>query len=90
MGKIIESWHSGFLENTSSLDPLQSSFCPGHGTEMVLDTLTDDFCRQLDQDGLELLLLLELTAVLDMVDHDLWAHCLTKVGVCGVASKLFI
>lgn len=55
--------------------------------EMVLVTLSDNLRRQLKRGGLALLILLDLTAAFNVVDHDLLIHCLANVGVCGVALQ---
>lgn len=85
--KLVTEQLQNFLADISALKPFQSGFWSGHGKEMALVALTDDLCRQFHQGGLMLLLLLDLTAVLDMVNHDLLTHCLTDVGVCGVILK---
>lgn len=39
---------------------------------------------QLDGGKLSLLLLLNVTAVFDMVNHDLLTHHLAEIGLCGI------
>ena len=74
-----------FLEETWALDPFQSSFHPGHGVETALVALTDDLRHQLDLGGSALLILLDLTAAFDIVDHGLLAHRLADMGIQGLA-----
>uniref|UniRef100_A0A670I3D4 Reverse transcriptase domain-containing protein n=1 Tax=Podarcis muralis TaxID=64176 RepID=A0A670I3D4_PODMU len=85
LGKVIEravaEQLGGFLDETSALDPFQSGFRAGHGTETALVTLTDDLRRQLDRGGSGLLILLDLSAAFDLVDHELLDHCLADVGI---------
>ena len=76
-----------FLEETSALDPFQSSFRPGHGVETALVALTDDLRCQLDLGGSALLILLDLTAAFDIVYHGLLARHLADVGIQGLALK---
>lgn len=52
--------------------PIQ--FLPHHEMEIALVALTDDLCRQLTHGRLALLVLLDLKAVFDMVNHNLMAH----------------
>lgn len=63
------------LDDTLVLDPFQSGFHPSLRMETALDTLTDNLYRQLDQDKLMLLFLLDLAAVFDMVNDDLLMSC---------------
>lgn len=58
--------------------------------ETALVTLTDNLHKQLDRGGSVLLLLLDLTAVFDMVDYDLLTHPLTNVGIQGMALKVIL
>lgn len=55
--------------------------------EMVLVVLTDDLLRQLDQGGLALQLLLDLTAAFEMVKHDLITHHVTDIQVHRVVIQ---
>ena len=91
LGKVIEraveGQLQGFLEETSALDPFQSGFRASHGVEMALVALTDDLRRQLDLGGSALLILLDLTAAFDIVDHGLLARRLADVGIQGLALK---
>lgn len=85
LGKVFERVMTeqlqGFLDDTSILDPFQSGFCPGHGTEMALVALTDEFQRLLDQGGLALLLFLDLIVMFSTVSYGLMTHCIADIGV---------
>ena len=70
-----------FLEVTSALDPFQSGFRPGHRVETALVALMDDLRRHLDQGGSALLILLDLFAAFDTVDHELLACRLAAAGI---------
>lgn len=59
--KVVAKQLQHFLEDSSFLNSFQSSFCPGHWMETVLVTLTNDLCRHLEEGGLVLLLLLDLS-----------------------------
>ena len=84
---MVEGQLQVFLEETSALDPFQSGFHSGHGVETALVALTDDLHCQFDLGGLALLILLDLTAAFDIVDHGLLAHHLADVGIQGLALK---
>uniref|UniRef100_A0A803SMB9 Reverse transcriptase domain-containing protein n=1 Tax=Anolis carolinensis TaxID=28377 RepID=A0A803SMB9_ANOCA len=89
LGKVIERAVAvqlqQFLDDTAGLDPFQSGFRAGHGTETVLVSITDHLRCQLDRGGSVLLVLLDLTAAFDTVDHNLLTHCLAVAGVRGTA-----
>uniref|UniRef100_A0A670I2H7 Reverse transcriptase domain-containing protein n=1 Tax=Podarcis muralis TaxID=64176 RepID=A0A670I2H7_PODMU len=91
LGKVIEravaEQLGRFLDETSALDPFQSGFRAGHGTETALVALTDDLRRQLDRGGSGLLILLDLSAAFDMVDHELLDHRLADVGIQGTVLQ---
>uniref|UniRef100_A0A803SVN4 Reverse transcriptase domain-containing protein n=1 Tax=Anolis carolinensis TaxID=28377 RepID=A0A803SVN4_ANOCA len=93
LGKVIERAVLGqlqqFLDDTAGLDPFQSGFHPGHGTETVLVAITDELCRQSDSGGSALLVLLDLTAAFDTVDYDLMIHRLAMSGVRSQALNWF-
>lgn len=46
--RVLAKMVQVFLDNSSNLDLLQSSFHPGHKTETALVTLTDNLQKQLD------------------------------------------
>uniref|UniRef100_A0A803TDE0 Reverse transcriptase domain-containing protein n=1 Tax=Anolis carolinensis TaxID=28377 RepID=A0A803TDE0_ANOCA len=93
LGKMIERAVLGqlqqFLDDTAGLDPFQSGFRPGHGTETVLVAITDELRRHSDSGGSALLVLLDLTAAFDTVDYDLMIHRLAMSGVRGQALNWF-
>uniref|UniRef100_A0A803TE10 Reverse transcriptase domain-containing protein n=1 Tax=Anolis carolinensis TaxID=28377 RepID=A0A803TE10_ANOCA len=93
LGKMIERTVLGqlqqFLDDTAGLDPFQSGFRPGHGTETVLVAITDELRRQSDSGGSALLVLLDLTAAFDTVDYDLMIHRLAMSGIRGQALNWF-
>lgn len=90
--QLLESTWSQPSRNCKSwvtLDLIQSSFCPGHETEIALVTFMDDLKRHLDQGGSALLLVLDLTAVFNMVDYDLLTHSLVDAGIRGLRFSGF-
>ena len=88
--RAIANQLQAFLEETSTLDPFQSGFRPGYGVETALLALTDDLRRHLDQGGSALLILLDLSAAFDTVDHELLARRLATTGIQGSALKWLI
>lgn len=69
------------------LDPFQSCFWPSLGMETILVTITNDLQKHLDWYGLVLLLILDLTAGYNTVNHHLLTDCLADWGIWGTALQ---
>ncbi|KAF7247959.1 putative RNA-directed DNA polymerase from transposon BS [Varanus komodoensis] len=93
LGKVLERVVAGqfqaLLDETDYLDPLQSSFRPGYGTESALVALYDDLCREKDRGSASLLVLLDLSAAFDTIDHGILLDRLAGLGVRGTALQWF-
>ncbi|XP_044139720.1 zinc finger protein 850-like [Bufo gargarizans] len=73
------------LDTHNLLDPLQSGFRPGHGTETALLKIWDDALEAADEGESCLLVLLDLSTAFDTVDHQTLLTHLTEVA--GVADS---
>ncbi|KAF7253384.1 hypothetical protein EYD10_00388 [Varanus komodoensis] len=93
LGKVLERVVVGqlqaLLDETDYLDPVQSGFRPGYGTESALVTLYDDLCREKDRGSASLLVLLDLSAAFDTIDHGILLDRLAGLGVGGTALQWF-
>ncbi|KAF7246976.1 CMP-sialic acid transporter [Varanus komodoensis] len=92
LGKVLERVVAGqlqaLLDETDYLDPLQSGFRPGYGTESALVALYDDLCREKDR-GSASLLVLDLSEAFDTIDHGILLDRLAGLGVGGTALQWF-
>ncbi|KAF7243157.1 Ephrin type-A receptor 4 [Varanus komodoensis] len=96
LGKVLEWVVAGqlqaLLDETHYLDPFQSGFRPGYGTESALVALYDDLCREKDRGSASLLVLLDLSAAFDTIDHGeavaVLNRCLAEVMGWMRANKL--
>ncbi|KAF7243518.1 putative RNA-directed DNA polymerase from transposon BS, partial [Varanus komodoensis] len=93
LGKVLERVVAGqlqaFLDETDYLDPFQSGFRPGYGTESALVALYDDLRRERDRGSASLLVLLDLPAAFDTIDHGILLNRLAGLGVGGTAWQWF-
>ena len=69
------------LDETDALDPFQSGFRPCHGTEMALVALL----READRGKVSLLVLLDISAAFDTVNHGILLGRLSELGIGGSA-----
>ncbi|KAF7250183.1 putative RNA-directed DNA polymerase from transposon BS [Varanus komodoensis] len=93
LGKVLERVVAGqlqaLLDETDYLDPFQSGFSPRYGTESALVALYDDLCREKDRGSASLLVLLDLSAAFDTIDHGILLDRLAGLGVGGTALQWF-
>ncbi|KAF7252305.1 hypothetical protein EYD10_02240, partial [Varanus komodoensis] len=93
LGKVLERVVAGqlqtLLDETDYLDPFHSSFRPGYGTESALVTLYDDLCGERDKGSASLLVLLDLSAAFDTIDHGILLDRLRGLRVGGTAFQWF-
>ncbi|KAF7250970.1 Interleukin-1 receptor accessory protein-like 1, partial [Varanus komodoensis] len=93
LGKVLEGVMVGqlqaLLDESDYLDPFQSGFRPGYGTESALVALYDDLCREKDRGSASLLVLLDLSVAFDTIDHSILLDRLAGLGVGGTALQWF-
>uniref|UniRef100_A0A8D2L0K3 Reverse transcriptase domain-containing protein n=1 Tax=Varanus komodoensis TaxID=61221 RepID=A0A8D2L0K3_VARKO len=93
LGKVLQQVVAGqlqaLLDETDYLDPFQSGFRPGYCTESALVTLYNDLCRERDRGSASLLVLLDLSAAFDTIDHGILLDRLAGLGVGGTALRWF-
>ena len=75
ISKVIEKVISGRLNehliNNSMFDPLQSAYRDTHSTETALIKVQNDILSALDGGSPTILLMLDLSAAFDIIDHDI-------------------
>lgn len=88
--KVIYSQLSSYLADCNMLDKFQSGFRAFHSTETALLKVTNDILCSLDSGDGVILILLDLSAAFDTIDHTMLLHRLERVvGIQGVALSWF-
>ena len=94
ISKIIEKVVSGRLNehmhNNNMYDPLQSAYKEKHSTETALIKVQNDILSALDAGSSSILLMLDLSAAFDTIDHDILLSRLRNLyGISGGALDWF-
>ena len=74
------------VHENNLLSPVQSAYRPSHSTETALLKVQNDILRFLDSSQGVILILLDLSAAFDTIDHDILVSRLqTRMGIQGAA-----
>uniref|UniRef100_A0A8C1UC21 Reverse transcriptase domain-containing protein n=1 Tax=Cyprinus carpio TaxID=7962 RepID=A0A8C1UC21_CYPCA len=88
--KVVFIQLQSFLENNSLFEKFQSGFRSRHSTESALLKVHNDIARFVDVKSPVILVLLDLTAAFDTVDHAILLSRLNHyVGIKGTAFQWF-
>lgn len=88
--KVVYSQLYSYLNTHDILDTFQSGFRTCHSTESALLKVTNDILLPLDSGSHVVLVLLDLSAAFDTIDHEILLNRLECwVGVQGIALQWF-
>ncbi len=88
--KVVSSQLCSFLLKDYIYEKFQSGFRPRHSTETALVQITNDLLLVSDQGRISLLVLLDLSAAFDTIDHDILIDRLQNyTGIQGQALRWF-
>ena len=88
--KVISGRLNEHLINNSLFDPLQSAYRDKHSTETALIKVQNDILSALDAGSSAILLMLDLSAAFDTIDHDILLSRLCNVyGITGNSLDWF-
>ena len=94
LSKVLERVVAARLTNYMTInqlhEPMQSAYRACHSTETALVRVQNDILRTLDQGGAAILVLLDLSAAFDTIDHSILLSRMESVlGVKGSALQWF-
>ncbi len=88
--KVVSSQLYSFLEKNDICEDFQSGFRPYHSTETALIRVTNDLLLSSDRGCISLLVLLDLSAAFDTIDHNILLNRLENfVGISGSVLAWF-
>ncbi len=88
--KVVSAQLCSFLQKKYLCEEFQSGFRPRHSTETALVKITNDLLLASDQGCISLLVLLDLSAAFDTIDHDILVDRLQNyTGIQGQALRWF-
>ena len=88
--KVVSKQIREYLMINDLYDDFQNAYRPGHSTETTLIKLTNDIIGYLDDSEHAQLLLLDLSAAFDSLDHNILISRLRSIGFNGAALNWLI
>ncbi len=90
VSKLVEraaiSQETPHIQRNCPLPDNSSAYREGHSTESALLKVQADILRNMEQQKVTMLVLIDLSAAFDTIDHDILFDCLqTKYGITGTA-----
>ena len=88
--KMVANQLLSHLNRYNLFSGFQSAYHPGHSTETGLLKVVNDLLLAMEEGKLSVLVLLDLSAVFDIIDHDILLHRLQHVfGIQGTVLSWF-
>ena len=88
--RVVAQQLTSYMTDNNLHEYLQSAYKPGHCTETALVKVQNDILTSIDQHGIVILILLDLSAAFDTIDHDvLFSRMEGTLGITGPALEWF-
>ena len=88
--KVVAARFSNHLTDNGLYEQMQSAYRPHHSTETALVKVCNDLLCSLDERNEVILVLLDMSAAFDTIDHGTMLSCLRdRFGISGTALKWF-
>ena len=87
--KVVSAQLNTYLKDNNLLEPCQSAYRQGHSTETALVRVQNDVICAVGQRKAVLLVLLDLSAAFDTVNHQLLIKTLQQLGIRGTMLHWF-
>ena len=88
--KVVANRLEAHMNNNSLYDPLQSAYRKYHSTETAMIIVHHDITTMLDNGSITALIMLDLSAAFDTIDHAILLKRLNySFGITGTAHKWF-
>ena len=87
--KVVSAQLNNYLKDNNLLEPCQSAYRQGHSTETALVRVQNDIICAVGQQKAVLLVLLDLSAAFDTVNHQLLIKTLQQLGILGTMLHCF-
>ena len=88
--KVVAWRPTDYMTENNLHKHLYSAYKPGHSTETALVKVQSDVLTSIDQHGVVIMVMLDLSAAFDTIDHDtLFSRMENTLGTTGQALALF-
>ena len=88
--RVVAKTLQSYMDTHGLYDPKQSAYRTGHSTDTALTRVQSDLLCTIDKHGVSILVMLDLSAAFDTVDHDVLLDRMhTLLGIDGTVLKWF-
>ena len=88
--RVVAGRLTDYMTENNLHKHLQSAYKPGHSTETALVKVQNDILTSIDQHGVVILVMLDLSAAFNTIDHDiLFSRMENTLGITGQALAWF-